>query len=167
MEKTITYTTNGGQKVFSENEAIRIDKILEQAKFKIGEDVIYMACNQGDYPDQDEYYASSGKIIRINVHVDKIFYDTSNHGSNIPEDEIYLKNDLESAKLHHRCYYPGILMPGDEVIVIKEKKNTTINSTKYKVFKSELYLSNENCYWYYNNEGKPSTLYDGDFLFTN
>lgn len=165
MEKILSYVTNGGQKVSSEKDANQIDEILKNAKFKIGQEVIYIACNQGDYSDQDKYYTSFGRIIRINVYNNKIFYDTSNHGNNICEEKIHLKNDLESAKLNHECYYSGILMPGDEVMVIKEKKNTRLNSTKYEIFKSELYLNDSNCYWYYNDINKPSTLYDEDFLF--
>lgn len=58
------------------------------------------------------------------------------------------------------------MKPGDFFILNVYKPKSTIGST-YKVFKKVDELNYNVEYWYYNDNGKPQTLYDGEFEIVN
>lgn len=54
------------------------------------------------------------------------------------------------------------LEPGDNFKLICEKPKSTLGNI-YCIYKVVKVINEDDEYWYYNDEGKLQTLYDGDF----
>ena len=164
MKVETQYKLENGRTFSSKEELDCYELLLKTSKFKIGESLIWIGCDYGDYTEQDKFYQTQGKVLDISVKNGKKLYRMDNHGGEIEESELFLDNVIEKYRINHKLRYRGYLIPEDRIIVTSIRKNTRVEVV-YKVFKSILTNESNNEYWYYNDDEKLEIVYDGDFLY--
>lgn len=164
MKKRIQYVSDNGKLFDTPKEVEEYNLLINTSKFKIGDELIWIDCEQGDYHDQDRYYQTFGKVLDIVVRNGKKHYEMSNHGGLVEESSLALNTPMERHKINHTLKYKGYLLPSDKIVVIVKRKYTK-PETPYSIFNSVLYENERNEYWYYNDENKLEVIYDGDFLY--
>jgi hypothetical protein len=141
--------------------------ILQETGFKKGDIVEFLVSEQQDldgYDYKDIWYKSD--ILDLKVERGIVFASVRSQYYPINIGKSQMKHfDSNDYALRHSVWSRGLEL-GDKIQLIVDKPKSTKYEI-YEIFKIVLQKGENPEYWYYNDNGHPTTIHKGDYFLTH
>ncbi len=147
------------QKILKDKELLKklqLEEILNETSFRINNIVEFILIGDSYNYEPDEW--RKGKIYSFEKNGDTIYANVGHW--NLPIDRLHLYNENDYT-LRHQVWNRELDLYDKFQLIVDKPKST--KGKIYEIFKIVKEIESQIEYFFYNDHGKPTTLYEGEF----